>query len=190
MKTRLILPLVLAAAAATGETYLRIEGGIEHRSELSTNGLPAEIATPLRQRMADAGWLPYVPAVRPPDTWCSTWVRTLAATNGAWHEGWVEASVPVPLDRAALVGTLLALPNGTNLLAVALASEPVAAWFAGEPTYIRGSQGARAIAAALGIDQAMLEALVAASLGLVEDRQEIGDISVEPDESILPPTDD
>ena len=165
---RTVLPFLLVAAAlcAGGETFLRVEGGVESFSELSTNGLPAEIAVPLRERMVEAGWLPYEPAVKPADTWCSTWVRTLTATNGVWREGYVEASVPVPLDRVALVGVVLSLPNGTNLLAAAMASEPVAAWFAGEPTYVRGSLGAQTVAAALGIDQATLEALVSASLGI------------------------
>ena len=165
-RTLLQILLVAAALCAGGETFLRVEGGVERRSELSTNDLPAEIAVPLRERMVEAGWLPYVPAVKPADTWCSTYVRTLVATNGAWREGWVEASVPVPLDRAALVGAVLALPDGTNLLAAAMASEPVAAWFAEEPTYVRGSVGARTVAAALGVDAATLEALVAASLGI------------------------
>ena len=159
---RTILPLLLLAAAtlASGETFLRVEGGVERRSELATNGLPAEIAVPLRERMIAQGWLPFEPAVKPADTWCSTWVRTLTATNGVWKEGWAEASVPVPLDRVALVGTVLSMPNGTNLLA------------AGEPTYSRGSLGARTVAAALGIDAETLEALVAASLGLAPATEE------------------
>ena len=56
------------------------------------------------------------------------------------------------------------MPDGTNLLSAALESEPVAAWFAGEPTYVRGSLGAQAVGTALGITPAALEAIVQASL--------------------------
>lgn len=170
MKPRLLsVAFLVAAAFAGGETFLRVEGGVEHYSGISTNGMPPEIAVALRERSIAAGWLPYEPAVRPADTWCTTWVRTLTQTNGVWREGFVEAAVPIPLDRSALVSTVLALPNGTNLLAAAFADERTAAWFADAPTYIRGSAGARAIAAALGIDQATLEALVAASLGIAQE---------------------
>lgn len=159
------IAFVLALAVlAPASTFLRIEGGREHYSELATNGLPAVVAEPLVARMRADGWAPYVAAPRPADTWCTTHVRTLALTNGVWTEGWTEASVPVPLDRGRLVGTLLALPDGTNLLASALASEPVAAWFAGTPTYIRGSEGARMVSAVLGLSETNLEALVKASL--------------------------
>ncbi len=159
-----VLPIFLLALAASAETFLRIDAGVEHYSTLSTNGLPAEIAAPLRERMIAGGYLPYVPSKRPPDTWCTTQLRTLVATNGVWREIWTEASVPVPLDRALLVETLLELPDGTNLLAAALSSEPVAAWFAGEPTYVRGSLGAQAVGTALGLTQDALETIVQASL--------------------------
>ena len=168
MKAASSLFLALAAFAlclrSPAETYLRIDGGVEQYSDLATNGLPAEIAAPLRERMIAGGYLPYVPTKRPPDTWCTTQLRTLVATNGTWREVWTEASVPVKLDRTLLVEALLELPDGTNLLAAALASEPVAAWFAGEPTYVRGSPGAQAVGAALGIPQEVLEALAHSSL--------------------------
>lgn len=163
MKTAVLLCLVLAGTAMA-ETFLKVERGVETYSDLSTNGLPAEVAAPLRERMIAGGYLPYAPAARPADTWCTAQVRTLVATNGVWREVWTEASVPVPLDRGRLVAALLALPDGTNLLAAALSSEPVAAWFADEPTYVRGSLGARAVGAALGITSDALEAIVQASL--------------------------
>lgn len=162
-------PLAAALAAlslaAAADTFLRLDGGVERYSSLDTSALPAAVAEPLRERMLADGWAPYESAPRPPDTWCTTFVRSLVRTNGVWRESWVEASVPVSLDRARLVGTLLALPGGTNLLSAALASEPVAAWFAGEPTYIRGSVGAAAVAAALGIDSDALETIVAIATG-------------------------
>lgn len=158
--------LLFAAAAAGGETLLRVRGGVEETTQFSSDGLPEIVVGPLRDRMRADGWAPYVRAERPADTWCSTSVRCLTLTNGVWRESWREASIPVPLDRARLVNALLSLPDGTNLLATAIASEPVAAWFAGEPTYVRGSQGAAAVAAALGVDGETLEALVAASLGI------------------------
>ena len=163
MKPSIVL-LLCACCIASAETYLRIDGGREHYSELRTNGLPAVVAEPLVARMRADGWTPYVAAPRPADTWCTTHVRTLALTNGVWAEGWTEASVPVALDRARLVGALLAMPDGTNLLSSALSSEPVAAWFSGEPTYVRGSRGAHAVASALGLTPDVLEALVRASL--------------------------
>ena len=158
------LPLLLLALAASAETFLRIDAGVEHYSTLSTNGLPAEVAAPLRERMIAGGYLPYEPAPRPADTWCTTQVRSLVATNGVYREVWTEASIPVPLDRTRLVAALLALPDGTNLLSAALSSEPVAAWFAGDPTYVRGSLGAEAVGTALGITPDTLEALVRSSL--------------------------
>ncbi|MBQ9727536.1 MAG: hypothetical protein IJV65_08540 [Kiritimatiellae bacterium] len=166
MKSTLSLLLALVSLVSSAETLLRIRGGVEETTQFSAAGLPDIVAAPLRERMLSDGWAPYVPAEKPSDTWCTTSVRCLTLTNGVWRETWQEASVPVPLDRARLVGTLLALPDGTNLLATALASEPVAAWFAGEPTYVRGSQGAATVSAALGVDAATLEALVAASLGI------------------------
>ena len=167
MKPKLLLALLSAAATfAGGEVFFRVDGGVEWQMVEQTEGLPEEVAVALRDRLLQSGWRPYVRAPKPADTWCTTFVRTLTETNGVWQEGWAEASVPVPLDRVALVGTVLSMPNGTNLLAAAMASEPVAAWFAGEPTYIRGSLGARTVAAALGVDAATLEALVAASIGI------------------------
>ena len=165
MKTLIVLVLCsCCGAVAPAETYLRIDGGRECYADLLTNGLPAVVAEPLVGRMRADGWAPYVAATRPPDTWCTTHVRTLAITNGVWTEGWTEASVPVPLDRAKLVGAILSFPDGTNLLSRALSSEHVAAWFAGNPTYVRGSLGARAVGAALGITADALEAIVQASL--------------------------
>lgn len=155
----LLLPLAIAA-----ETFLKIDGGVETYSTLSTNGLPTAVAEPLRARMLAGGYLPYESATRPADTWCTTPIRSLVATNGVWREVWTEASIPVPLDRTRLVAALLAMPDGTNLLSAALESEPVAAWFAGEPTYVRGSLGAQAVGTALGITPAALEAIVQASL--------------------------
>ena len=162
---KLVQILVLAAAvAASGETLLRIGGGVEETTELSTNGLPAVVSTPLFERMLADGWAPYRPAPRPADTWCTTSIRTLSFTNGVWREGWEEASIPVALDRTRLVEAVLALPDGTNLLSAAIASEPVATWFAASPTYIRGSQGAQAVSAALGLTTNDLEALVLSCL--------------------------
>ena len=163
MRTAALLCLLLAFAASA-ETFLKIEGGVETYSTLSTNALPAAVAEPLRARMMAGGYLPYEPAARPADTWCTTQVRSLVATNGVWREVWMEASVPVPLDRTRLVDALLALPDGTNLLSAALSSEPVAAWFAGTPTYVRGSLGAQAIAAALHLPEEIVEALVRSTL--------------------------
>ena len=162
MKT--VLPILLLTLAASAETFLKIDAGVEHYSPISTNGLPAEIAIPLRERMIAGGYLPYEPAARPADTWCTTQVRSLVATNGVWRETWIEASIPVSLDRTRLVDALLALPDGTNLLSAALSSEPVAAWFAGDPTYVRGSLGAQAIAAALHLPEETVEALVRSTL--------------------------
>lgn len=159
------LLLVALLPLAGAETFLRIRSGAEEYSRLDTNSLPAAVLAPLRARMLAEGWAPYESAARPRDTWCTTWARTLALDEGGWHEGWEEAPIPVPLDRGRLVGTILALPAGTNLLAAALASEPVAAWFAGEPTYIRGSDGAAAVAAALGIDAESLETIAAIAAG-------------------------
>ena len=151
---------LLEAAPAFCGTYLRIRNGAEQYAEIETTRLPAEVVAPLVSRMEESGYAPYVPAPRPDDSWCTTWARTLELGGGEWREGWEEIPVPVPVDRERVVAALLALPGGAAKLSAALSSEAVASWLAENPVYVRGSDGARAVAAALGLSEAQLEALV------------------------------
>lgn len=152
--------LLLVALPAHGTLFLRIDGGAEQFVSVDTNRLPASVAAPLIDQLSASGYAPFRPSPRPSDTWCTTWTRTIELKNGVWHEGWEESPVPVPVDRERIVAALVELPNGEELLSAALQSEAIAAWFTGDPVYVRGSQGAMAIAGALGISAVDLEALV------------------------------
>lgn len=148
----------LALAAAAGEVYLKLDGGAELYSTLPAGELPDYLVAPLQARLQEGGYHPFESTPRPPDTWCTSQLRAIVLTNGVYRETWVEAAVPVPLDRGRLVEAILAMPGGTNLLRAAITNAVVAGWFAQDnPTYVRGSEGAEAVGAAMGLTRHELE---------------------------------
>ena len=157
MKQLLIPVIVLLALSAPAQQLLRIRGGIEETASVPTD-LPASVTNAYAAQLYAAGYRPVVTSTNAPSaSWCTRVVRTLTLTNDVWRVEWIEAPVPVPLDPAALVGTLLALPDGTNKLATVMSIPAVADWFVTDPVYVRGSDLALALGTFLGLDQAALE---------------------------------
>ena len=162
MKRFFAIVLVLLACACAAGELLRVSGGVEERASVP-EGLPEPIAAAYEAKLREAGFRPVVVATNAPaGCWCTRVVRTLDLdeTNGVWRVGYVEAPEPIRLDRSALVGALLALPDGTNKLAAAMAVPAVAEWFVGAPVYTRGSALALGMQALLGVDRDGLEAIV------------------------------
>ena len=146
---KLALFLSLFAAVATAQELLRIVNGTEERT-IVPPGLPAAVTNAYAAQLAASGYLPVETVGAPHEDWCTRAVRTLTQTNGIWRETWIECPVPVPLDRVKLCSAILALPDGTNALALAMALPEVAEWFVADPVYVRGSALAASMQALLG----------------------------------------
>lgn len=160
MKKPAILFLLLFAAACGAQELLRIVNGTEERTVVPP-GLPAAVTNAYAAQLAASGYLPVETVGTPHEDWCTRAVRTLVRTNGVWRETWIECPVPVPLDRVKLCSAILALPDGTNALALAMALPEVAEWFVADPVYVRGSALAASMQALLGApDVAALETVV------------------------------
>lgn len=138
MKKPFLLFLCLFAAVATAQELLRIVNGTEERTRVPP-GLPAAVTNAYAVQLAASGYLPVETVGAPREDWCTRAVRTLVQTNGVWRETWIECPVPVPLDRVRLCNAILARPDGTNTLALAMTFPEVAEWFVGDPVYVRGS---------------------------------------------------
>ena len=160
---RILLALLLAAVSAGAQQLLRVSGGVEERATVPA-GLPASVTNAYAAHLRASGFYPVAEANSPTNSWCTRAVRTMALTNGTWRIEWVECPVPVSLDRSALCSTILALPDGTNLLATVMAIPAVADWFVSEPVYVRGSSLALAMQQLLGLDQAGLETVARKAL--------------------------
>lgn len=157
---KLALFLFLFAAVATAQELLRIVNGTEERTVIPP-GLPTAVTNAYAAQLAASGYLPVETVGAPHEDWCTRAVRTLVQTNGVWRETWIECPVPVPLDRVKLCSAILALPDGTNALALAMALPEVAEWFVADPVYVRGSALAGSMQALLGApDVAILEDVV------------------------------
>ena len=159
----LVCSVAALATASLADGFLRVRNGAEERASVPAD-LPASVTNAYVAQLRASGYLPLVEDERPwlseADAWCCIVGRTLEATNGVWHVGWEVQPVPVSLDRAELCSTILALPDGTNLLAAAMSDPAVADWFVADPVYVRGSELALAMQQLLGLDQAALENLL------------------------------
>lgn len=166
---KLALFLCLFAVAAGAQELLRIVNGAEERTSVPA-GLPAAVTNAYAAQLAAAGYRPVV-TIGHPDAvddsadpfvrWATRPVRTLTETNGVWREEWIRCPRPIPLDPVKLCNAVLALPDGTNALARAMAVPAVAEWFVGNPVYTRGSELAGAMQQLLGIPAVSnLEAIV------------------------------
>lgn len=162
---KLLLPiLALLALSAPAQQLLRIRGGIEETASVPV-GLPASVTNAYATQLYAAGYRPVdVSTNAPTASWCTRVVRTLTLTNDVWRVEWIEAPIPVPLNPAALVDTLLALPDGTNKLATVMSIPAVADWFVSDPVYVRGSDLALALGTLLGLNQARLEEVACKAL--------------------------
>ena len=162
---QLLLPVIaLLALSAPAQQLLRIRGGIEETASVPTD-LPASVTNAYAAQLYAAGYRPVETSTNAPSaSWCTRVVRTLTLTNDVWRVEWIEAPVPVPLNPAALVDTLLALPDGTNKLATVMSIPAVADWFVADPVYVRGSDLALALGTFLGLDQASLEEVACKAL--------------------------
>ncbi len=156
---RFALALVLLVSAASAQQLMRISGGVEETASIPA-GLPAAVTNAYAERLYATGYRPVETVNAPHSDWCTRAVRTVNLTNGVYRVEWIECPVPMPLDRAKLCSTILALPDGTNLLAAAMSVPAVADWFVSDPVYVRGSELALAMQQLLGLDQAGLEALL------------------------------
>ena len=160
---RLLLFLVLLCSLASAQELLRIVNGTEERASIPA-GLPTSVTNAYAQQLAAAGYRPVETINAPHSDWCTRAVRTVNLTNGVYRIEWIECPVPVSLDRTKLCNVLLSLPDGTNLLAAAMAVPAVAEWFVADPVYVRGSALALGMQQLLGLDQAGLEAVVRTAL--------------------------
>lgn len=147
---KLAIFLCLFAIAATAQELLRIANGSEERTVIPP-GLPEAVTNAYAAQLAASGYLPVETIGAPHEDWCTRAVRTLTQTNGVWREEWIECSVPIPLDRVKLCAAILALSDGTNKLAFAMAMPEVAEWFVASPVYTRGSTLAAAMQSLLGV---------------------------------------
>ena len=160
MKKPALLFLGLLAAACGAQELLRIVNGTEERT-IVPPGLPAAVTNAYAAQLAASGYLPVEPVGAPHEDWCTRSLRTLVQTNGVWRETWIECPVPVPLDRVKLCDVILARPDGTNALAMAMSLPEVAEWFVSDPVYVRGSVLAGSMQVLLGApDVSALEAVV------------------------------
>ncbi len=157
MKSAILL--ILASLTAGAQQLMRISGGVEERTTVPA-GLPASITNAYVGKLHAAGYRPVETVNEPHADWCTRAVRTVNLTNGVYRVEWIECPVPIPLDRASLCSTILALPDGTNLLAAAMSVPAVADWFVSDPVYVRGSELALAMQQLIGLDQAALENLL------------------------------
>ena len=149
-----ILPFVLLASLASlavAQDLLRIVNGAEERASVPA-GLPAAVTNAYAQQLYAVGYRPVEIVNEPASDWCTRAVRTVNLTNDVYRVEWIECPVPIPLDPVKLCNAVLALPDGTNALAMAMSVPDVAAWFVGAPVYTRGSELAVAMQALLGID--------------------------------------
>lgn len=162
MKRTLVF-LVLLSSLASAQELLRIVNGTEERASIPA-GLPTSVTNAYAAQLYAAGYRPVETVNEPRADWCTTAVRTVNLTNDIYRIEWIECPVPVALDRTKLCNTLLSLPDGTNLLAAAMAVPAVAEWFVSDPVYVRGSDLALAMQQLLGLDQAGLEAVVRTAL--------------------------
>lgn len=160
-----ILPVLLAllCTVALSQELLRIMNGTEELASIPP-GLPTSVTNAYAQQLAAAGYRPVETVNAPHSDWCTRAVRTVNLTNGVYRVEWIECPVPVSLDRTKLCNVLLSLPDGTNLLAAAMAVPAVAEWFVADPVYVRGSALALGMQQLLGLDQAGLEAVVRTAL--------------------------
>ncbi len=170
MKKHILAFLCLFAAACGAQELLRIVNGTEERTVVPP-GLPPAVTNAYARQLAAAGYLPVVTVGAPHEDWCTRAVRTLTQTNGFWREEWIECPVPVPLDRVKLCDAILALPDGTNTLALAMSFQEVAEWFVGDPVYVRGSVLAASMQALLHApDVRALEAFVRPCAAATEEK--------------------
>lgn len=160
-----ILPVLLAllCTVALSQELLRIMNGTEELASIPP-GLPTSVTNAYAQQLTAAGYRPVETVNAPHSDWCTRAVRTVNLTNGVYRVEWIECPVPVSLDRTKLCNVLLSLPDGTNLLAAAMAVPAVAEWFVADPVYVRGSALALGMQQLLGLDQAGLEAVVRTAL--------------------------
>ena len=168
MKSILVL-LALLCSFASAQELLRIVNGTEERASIPA-GLPTSVTNAYAAQLYAAGYRPVETVNAPHSDWCTRAVRTVNLTNDVYRVEWIECPVPTPLDRTRLCNALLALPDGTNLLAAAMSVPAVADWFVSDPVYVRGSDLALALGTFLGLDQASLEEV--ARKALANPRQE------------------
>lgn len=160
---RILITLLLVAVSAGAQQLLRVSGGVEERATVPA-GLPASVTNAYAAHLRASGFYPVETVNEPTNSWCTRAVKTMALANGVWRVEWVECPVPVQLDRAKLASALLALPDGTNLLATVMAIPAVADWFVSDPVYTRGSSLALAMQQLLGLDQSGLETVARKAL--------------------------
>ena len=151
--------LVFLGSLAVAADLLRIVNGTEETASIPA-GLPTSVTNAYASQLYAAGYRPVETVNAPHSDWCTRPVRTVNLTNDVYRVEWIECPVPVALDRTKLCNALLSLPDGTNLLAAAMAVPAVAEWFVADPVYVRGSELALGMQQLLGIDQAELETLV------------------------------
>ena len=163
MKRLLSILLVLGCSLAIGADLLRIVNGTEEHASVPP-GLPTSVTNAYASQLYAAGYRPVETINAPHSDWCTRPVRTVNLTNDVYRVEWIECPVPVALDRTKLCNVLLSLPDGTNLLAAAMAVPAVAEWFVADPVYVRGSELALGMQQLLGLDQAGLEAVVRTAL--------------------------
>ena len=155
--------LVFLGSLAVAADLLRIVNGTEERASIPA-GLPASVTNAYASQLYAAGYRPVETVNAPHSDWCTRPVRTVNLTNDVYRVEWIECPVPVALDRTKLCNALLSLPDGTNLLAAAMAVPAVAEWFVADPVYVRGSELALGMQQLLGVDQPALEQLVRSAL--------------------------
>ncbi len=131
-----------------------------------TDGMPEEAKAAQRAVAASQGLLPVANlAPRPEPTPFGIWrERILPVTDeyggvAGYSQSWEFRPVPVRLSQGRVMADEAVAPV-LGQLAKALAGNPeLAAWWAGECVYLRGSEKAALLMEALGMDEAAFEAL-------------------------------